>query len=106
MSQLMERMAPVLWLALASCILTLASTEQQGECSAHLASQMPCNTRRVSREVQRRCFRVSEERGMTKAKAQKPKVEGNKMREAGIQSQSLKEPNQKLPLKDSGSQLT
>ena len=43
---------------------------------------------------------------MTKAKAQKPKVEGNKMREAGIQSQSLKEPNQKLPLKDSGSQLT
>eukprot|EP00069_Balaena_mysticetus_P009677 bmy_06291T0 len=30
MSQLMERMAPVLWLALASCILTLASTEQQG----------------------------------------------------------------------------
>lgn len=40
MSQRMERMAGsyVLWLTLASCILTPASTEQQGECSAHLAA--------------------------------------------------------------------
>lgn len=37
-------MAPVLGLALASCILTLASAEQQGECPAHLASPMSLGT--------------------------------------------------------------
>lgn len=40
MSQRMGRMAGsyVLWLTLASCILTLASTEQPGEYSAHVAA--------------------------------------------------------------------
>lgn len=40
MSQLLERMTSILWLALASSFLPLSSTEQQGEYSARLASQM------------------------------------------------------------------
>lgn len=53
MSQLLERMTSVLWLALASYILTLSSTEQQGEYSAHLASQMIRDTWRGSRGEQK-----------------------------------------------------
>jgi hypothetical protein len=47
MPHLMERMmgSNLLCVALASSILTLASTVQQGECSGHLASQMPNKTR-------------------------------------------------------------
>lgn len=53
MSQLLERMTSVLWLALASYILTLSSTEQQGEYSAHLASQITRDTWRGSRGEQK-----------------------------------------------------
>lgn len=63
MSQLLERMTSILWLALASYILTLSSTEQQGEYSVHLASQMTRDTWRGSRGEQKMWFRVSEETG-------------------------------------------
>lgn len=80
-SQLTERMAGshVLWLALAFCILTPAPTEQQGECFAHLASQVPLCTWGVSREVQTRWFWVSgRSRVVPKAKTKKLEVKGNK----------------------------
>lgn len=32
--------APVLWLVVASCLLTLASTEPEGKCSVLLASRV------------------------------------------------------------------
>lgn len=69
----------VLWLALAFCILTPAPTEQQGECFAHLASQVPLCTWGVSREVQTRWFWVSgRSRVVPKAKTKKLEVKGNK----------------------------
>lgn len=87
MSQLMERMAGshVLWLALAFCILTPAPTEQQGECFAHLASQVPLRTWGVNGEVQTRRFWVSgRSRVMPKAKTRKREVKRNKNREPRI----------------------
>lgn len=63
MSQLLERMTSILWLALASYFLTLSSTEQQGEYSARLASQMTRDAWRGSRGEQKMWFRVSEETG-------------------------------------------
>lgn len=90
-SQLLQIMAGshVLWLAVASCLLTLASTEPEGKCSIFLASRVHLSDWASAEKV---VLGQREERGQCKAKTLKSRVKGNKKRETGVQSLALREP--------------